>query len=524
MGKKRIGIWIRVSTKMQSESDSPEHHLERAKMYAYAKDWDIIEEYHLEAVSGKTVSGHPEAMRMMRDIKSGHISGLIFSKIARLARNVKELLEFADLFKEYNADLISLNESIDTTTPSGRFFYTMISAMSQWERENIVERINSSVEVRAKMGKVMGPPPFGYDRDGKSAIKLNQHEAMVRKMMYELFLEHKRFKTVAGLINEMGYRTKKGSKFTGLAIKRLLIDPISKGIRRSYHTVTYNKQKVKYRSEDKWYLHKAPRIVSDELWDQVNQIIINNENKRSKPLNRLTHIFTGFLYCGCGGKLYMPSSNAKYTCKNCKLKIKTEDIEMIFREQLTGFIVSEEEVKRFFDNTQGDLKQKEYEIEKHNNHINDLNVKITKLIELHENGQIETDRFHEFYNPPNEEIKSIKLQISRLEGEILAIKDMYSSSGYIIEEARSLYQNWESLERNEKRRIVEAIVDRIIVSESEVDIRLNYILPKFRPMKRAANGVHDQFLKSIKPFMITKCNHRISSKQLELCGFTKLSF
>jgi site-specific DNA recombinase len=76
---------------------------------AESKDWRVKEVYHLEAVSGKSVMAHPETQRMLADIKAGHITGLIFSKLARLARNTRELLEFADIFRKDGDDRISLH-------------------------------------------------------------------------------------------------------------------------------------------------------------------------------------------------------------------------------------------------------------------------------------------------------------------------------------------------------------------------------------------------------------------------------
>ena len=86
---KQVGIWIRVSTEDQARGESPEHHEQRARYYAQAKGWTVREVYHLEAVSGKAVIALPESKRMLQDIASGKITGLIFSKLARLARNTR---------------------------------------------------------------------------------------------------------------------------------------------------------------------------------------------------------------------------------------------------------------------------------------------------------------------------------------------------------------------------------------------------------------------------------------------------
>src|SRR2546425_9121109 len=97
---KPVGIWIRVSTEDQAQGESPQHHEQRAREYAKFNGWSVKEVYDLAGLSGKTVMDYPETKRMIADIRRGHITGLIFSKLARLARNTKELLEFADFFRQ----------------------------------------------------------------------------------------------------------------------------------------------------------------------------------------------------------------------------------------------------------------------------------------------------------------------------------------------------------------------------------------------------------------------------------------
>ncbi len=103
-----VGIWIRVSSEDQAQGDSPEHHELRAREYAKFNGWVVREVYDLAGVSGKSVMGHPEAKRMLADVKRGHISALIFSKLARFSRNKRELEDFAELFQKHGADMVSL--------------------------------------------------------------------------------------------------------------------------------------------------------------------------------------------------------------------------------------------------------------------------------------------------------------------------------------------------------------------------------------------------------------------------------
>jgi site-specific DNA recombinase len=480
---KRVGIWIRVSTEDQVRGESPETHERRARHYAEAKGWNVVKVYRLDAVSGKTVKETPEAKQMLMDIKDGHITGLIFSKLARLARNTKELLEFAELFRESDADLISLAESIDTSTPAGRLFYTMIAAMAQWEREEIADRVAAAVPIRARAGKPTGgQAPFGYQWKDKQFL-IDPKEAPVRKLMYELFSEHKRKKVVARLLNERGHRTRNGGKFSDTTVDRLLRDPSAKGIRRANYTKNDTKNSAGawiLKPEEEWVLIPVEPIVSEELWTECNLYLDGQRSRLKRPTKPAVHLFSGLTYCACGPKMYVPSNSPKYTCQKCRNKIPQDDLEAVFHEQIKSFLFSDSEIAEELGRVNGTIAEKSGLLSLLEQEATKLATEIDKLYDLYQTGMIDKIGFGAKYKSLAERRDQLDNQIPETQAEIDILKIAHLSQETAIAESRDLHSRWPELPTEEKRRIVEAITEKITVGDGEVEIKLYYapVMPK----------------------------------------------
>lgn len=476
LASKSVGIWIRVSTEDQARGDSPEHHEKRAQHYAEAKGWRVKEVYHLEAVSGKAVYTHPETKRMLEHIRSGHITGLIFSKLARLARNTRELLDFSDYFREHNADLVSLQESIDTSTPAGRLFYTMIAAMAQWEREEIADRVSASVPIRAKMGKkIAGAAGFGYQyKEGK--FSPHPDEAPVRKLICELFLEHKRKKAVARILNERGYRTRNGSQFTDTTITRLLRDSTAMGLyRANYSKSLGDGKKWVLKPKEDWVYIKVEPIVSEEIWKECNAILDDQEKRNRRPAKKAVHLFTGFAYCDCGNKLYVPSESKKYICYKCRNKIGVADLEEIFHTQLREFFMSPTEITGYLAKADQVIREKEELLRALEEEKKRTEKDRDRIFRSYLDEEIDVRTYGSQFRPLEERVRQIEDQIPELQGEIDFLKIQYLSSDRILFEARDLYTRWPQLASEEKRQIVENITDKILVGKEDISINLCYL-------------------------------------------------
>lgn len=470
---KRVGIWIRVSTEDQAKGDSPDHHRARAEMYASARGWKVIEIYDLAGVSGCSVVDHPEAKRMMADVKRGHIQTLVFSKLARLTRNAKELMDFSEFFQEHQADLVSLSESIDTSSPAGRLFFNLVGCMAQWEREEIADRIKSSALVRAQLGKpISGKCPYGYMWKEKKLVP-NPEEVPVRRLIYELFDEQKRIKTVARILNQRGYRTRNNKSWSDTAIRFQLRDPSAKGIHRRNYTSSAKGNKVVFKPESEHIFNEVEPIVPTELWDRCNELLDARYMKRERrPSKKPAHVFSGFVVCHCGSKMYVPIRTPKYTCQKCRNSIGCQDLEEIFMNEVKGYLVNPANVRSYLKNAGNTLAEKQLLLDQRQGAAEKLKLDTERMLRLYLDGDIDANDFKKFNDPLSDQRQQTDEELGRLQAEVDVLKIDNLSSEQLVTEAQDLHTRWPEMSLDEKRRVVEVMVRSILIGDGEIEFNL----------------------------------------------------
>jgi DNA invertase Pin-like site-specific DNA recombinase len=119
-----------------------------------------VEKIFVEKISGKD-KNRPKLQEMMKFIREGDT--LIIESISRLARNTKDFLEIVNDLTERGVEVVSLKESIDTSTPQGKFICTIFGALYELERESIKQRQMEGISISKEKGTIFGRPPIQID-------------------------------------------------------------------------------------------------------------------------------------------------------------------------------------------------------------------------------------------------------------------------------------------------------------------------------------------------------------------------
>jgi site-specific DNA recombinase len=162
--------YVRVSTDDQArEGVSLAAQEERIRAFAFATGRELDEVVVDAGESAKTLN-RPGLARILNELRSGTIAAVVVLKLDRLTRSVRDLSDLLDAFQKHDAALVSVSESLDTSTASGRLMLNLLASVSQWERESCGERTSLALAHKRAQGRVYGHVPFGYRREGEQLV------------------------------------------------------------------------------------------------------------------------------------------------------------------------------------------------------------------------------------------------------------------------------------------------------------------------------------------------------------------
>jgi len=191
------------------------------RTYAKLKKLGEVEMIADKGESGKSLD-RGGMKKLMSLCEQGLVNHLVVYKLDRLSRRTRDLLELVeDVFVTNDVVFHSVTENLDTRTPMGKFFLTLMGALAQMERELIVERIKDALEEKKRRGEPLGSPPLGFKAEDKERIENSQELEIVG---YVKALSRKRLshRDIAKRLNEGGIPTKRGGKWYGSTVSYIL--------------------------------------------------------------------------------------------------------------------------------------------------------------------------------------------------------------------------------------------------------------------------------------------------------------
>ncbi|WP_078549309.1 recombinase family protein [Litchfieldia alkalitelluris] len=475
-----IALYCRVSTDEQArEGVSLDEQQERLKAYCRAMGWgDVPLIFVDDGYSAKNLD-RPQLNKLLDLVSKGKISRILVTKLDRLSRRLLDLLKLIDDFQQQQVSFISISESFDTNTPSGRLTLQVLGAVAEFERERIRERVFDNMLHAANQGKWLSQSPYGYDLKDKELV-INEDESKIVKLIYENYLQKGMgYYSIAKELNEKGVPSKQKKEWSIRSVKILLTNPVYKGT-LVWNRTDRSKKKQTEKNDDEWVVvdHTHPAIIDAETWESVQKRI---NKKNIHPRSKTSpHLLGGILKCGnCGAAMSIswhgPKTNRRrvYRCSANKNKgtctsksFDATDVESWFKEGL--FNLSKELDQKYVfmlvSQVQED-EQKEVQQQTHsakNRYKRKVEAYTAGLIEL-EDLQAEKGRLEKIMTNAENQKSTTTVNTTALE-ELLNNK--------II----TIIEAIDNLPVVEAKSLIQTLVEKVILY-GEKDIEISLLTP-----------------------------------------------
>ncbi len=493
----RVTFYARVSSEKDEQLNSLDNQISYYREFIKKNpNWEFVEGYIDEGLSGMSTKKRENFHNMISDAKAGLFDLVITKEITRFARNTLDSIQYTRDLLNCGVGVFFQNDNINTLDEDSELRLTIMSGIAQDELRKLSSRIKFGHQEAIKKNVVLGNSRiFGYRKDNKRLV-IDEKEAEMVRELYTLYATDKySMNQIEDIFWEKGYRNNNGKRISHSTMSNTISNPKYKGyyVGNKVKIVDMFTKKQKFLPPEEWVMFKdetgeiVPAIVSEELWEQANEVLRRRSRDVKGRQNLCNHpnLLTGKMYCTHCGKLYYrkDSKDRKGNVASrwiCSGKINNG------KDSCPSFAIYEEEIKEVlyevFKDTAEDaaLIIEEYtnmyaeilakdssseELSKLKDRLSLLSKKKSKLLEYNIAGQISDRDFVEMNKEISDESAEICSTIEELENEI-GSRTEYKQK---IEEIRSILLKAESeASRNMiDSAFVNKYIDKIYVTPVE---------------------------------------------------------
>ena len=494
-----VAYYARVSTDKDEQINSLGNQKRYFEDYIAANPhWRFAGGYVDEGISGTSVEGREQFLKMIEDAKRGRFDLIVTKEISRFARNTLDSLRYTRELLRCGVGVYFQNDNINTFDKDAELRLTIMSSIAQDEVRKLSERTRFGFKRAQENSVLLGQNNlFGYNKvDGRLEI-VEPEAAVVREVFERYAAGDLGLRAIANDLDSRGVRGRQGKPLTYSTLYGMIRNPKYKGCYagRRYASRDYRDKRSYRLSADKWLVHKddrVPAIVPEALWEQANRLLASRGKtmKAHAQASQNRYAYSGKLICARHGTtfhrhVYKSKSRGEAECWNCKLyreKGKTSGcnsptvysheldriLERVF-EQITD--ERSAAVQEYIDNLRAFAAQQDNApaLAQVEQEIETVTKRKDKLLDLALAGALSNDEFKQRNETCNEQLAALEQQRTELQNADKTLEERIRR----VENLRRIIEERWQMSCGFSREMSKALVDHIIVDSDESKTRIS---------------------------------------------------
>lgn len=493
----RVTFYARVSSEKDEQLNSLDNQISYYRnLITENPNWEYVEGYIDEGLSGKSTKKRKSFNRMIADGKKGLFDFIITKEISRFARNTVDSLSYTRELLDYGVGVLFQSDNINTFDKDSELRLGIMSTIAQDELRKLSERVKFGHRQAIENGVVLGNSRiFGYDKMKKRLV-INENEAPMVVEIFELYASGDySLKQIESTLWNKGYRNRNGNKIAHNTLSSIISNPKYKGyyVGGKVRNLDLFSEKREFLPSEEWTMYKdesgevVPPIVSEELWETANKVLAKRsaDVKHRQGICNHPNLLTGKIVCkNCGSPYYRKdcknrdgSKNSKWICsgkinngKNyCdSFAIYESEIKRILYETLRctrediGKII-EEYTQMLWDIMKDDGL--ETELERAETQRKKFYEKEEKLFSLYADGKCSETEYIRLKKGVANEIESIEKTVEEIKQQLASDEGLRKS----IDEIKSALTEASKVSSEEliTKKFVDKYIDKIFVTAQD---------------------------------------------------------